>query len=379
MQVENIVNQNFKNIMIQKYSYSQADINARVANISRFSNSIHIIGRQLGVDPAILEALIAVESSGNPNAGAGRTTGAKGLMQIIKQTWEGTINAFPTVKFKGTELRNFYNRDLNDAWADADLNILIGTLTLILKARSLTKMTGISITADDPADAAMLFTSYNAGEYTVTKAYQRAVAGGSRNPEWDFLDAPYLKGAINDVVNRFNLSWNVDGKYKEISEYAGRVLTFLDLFKGKTTYTKPTVAVETTNTTTTTINNSINQNTDKYTIVSGDTGYKIAQKLGVTFSDLQKANSGINWSRLSIGQRLNVPTKGNFAKPVNPEPVKPTQPKTYRVQSGETLSVISRKFGISIDALKNANTSQLRRWGTVEGFAAGALITIPVA
>lgn len=365
--------------MVHKFNYSQADINTRVANISNYSSSIDTIGRQLNVEPALLKAVIAVESSGNARAGEGRTTGAKGLMQIIDQTWRSTVQNFANVNYKGTPLSSFVERDANDAWADPGLNILIGTLTLILKARSLTKMTGITVSTDDPADSILLLTSYNAGEFTVAQAYKHAVNGGSKNPEQDFVDQPYLKQAIQDVVTKFNLSWNIDAKYKEMSEYAGRVLTFLELFRGTSTYTKPTVAVATTNTTTTIVHKETNTNTTAYTVVVGDSGYKIAAKLGVSFGDLGKANPSVDWTKLKLGQQINIPGKANFTKPVQTEPVKPQTAQQYRVQKGETPSIIANRFGTTPAALKAANPAQWKRWPNgAEGFDAGAVITIPV-
>ena len=122
--------------MVPRFNYSQADINTRVSNISNYDNVIEVIGRQLGVEIALIKAVIAVESSGNPRAGEGRVTGAKGLMQIIDQTWRSTIENFPDVNYKGTSISNYKERDINNAWADTGLNVLVGTLTLILKARS---------------------------------------------------------------------------------------------------------------------------------------------------------------------------------------------------------------------------------------------------
>ncbi len=54
-----------------------------------------------------------------------------------------------------------------------------------------------------------------------------------------------------------------------------------------------------------------------------------------------------------------------------------SKPATYVVQSGESLSVLAAKFNTTIDALKAANTSKLKRWGSVEGFNAGEEIDIP--
>jgi LysM repeat protein len=358
-------------------SFSQHDINQRIGRINSYAQTIKYIGQQLAVDSNLISAIIAVESSGNARAGEGRTTGAKGLMQIIKKSWESTIQQFPNLRYRNQRLSEFIDRDLNDAWADPALNILIGTLTLIQKARSLTKMTGIDISADDPADAAMLLTAYNAGEFTVMKAFKRAVAAGSSNPQADFLNRDHLSGAIHDVVTRFNLGWDVQAKYKEISEYAEKVMIFMRLFGGASPLNKPKVAPETTEEVTKTKEHH-NKSTAKYQIVHGDTGYRIARKLGVSFAELSRANPSINWSRLSIGQRLNIPQKGNFKEPVDPTPAKPKQPIAYRVKRGETLGVIARKFQVSIGSLKAANPDKLRRWGSVEGFEAGAVIKIPV-
>lgn len=358
-------------------SYSQYDINKRIGRINGYAQTIKYIGQQMAVNSNLISAIIAVESSGNARAGEGRVTGAKGLMQVIKKSWESTVRQFPNLRYRDRKLIEFLDRDVADAWADPALNILVGTLTLILKARSLTKMTGIDISADDSADAVMLLTAYNAGEYTVMKAYKRALAAGSRNPQADFLLRSHLKGAIYDVVNRFNLSWNVEAKYKEISEYAERVMIFLRLFDGGSTLNKSNVAHEETKELAKNQEHH-NKATAKYQIVHGDTGYRIARKLGVSFRDLSQANPSINWSRLGIGQRLNIPQKGNFKEPVDPTPTKPKQPIAYRVKRGETLGIISRKFKVSIGNLKAANPSKLRRWGSVEGFEAGAVIKIPV-
>ena len=44
-----------------------------------------------------------------------------------------------------------------------------------------------------------------------------------------------------------------------------------------------------------------------YKVVAGDTGEGIAKKLGVTFSELEAANPGVNWNNLQLGQTLHAP------------------------------------------------------------------------
>lgn len=75
----------------------------------------------------------------------------------------------------------------------------------------------------------------------------------------------------------------------------------------------------------------------------------------------------------SVQADVPVTTEAVAAAP-EPEVAKPT---THVVQSGESLWKLSQKFGVSQDALKQANPSQLKRWGNVEGFNAGVTITIP--
>lgn len=45
-----------------------------------------------------------------------------------------------------------------------------------------------------------------------------------------------------------------------------------------------------------------------YKVRSGDTGSEIAKDHGVSLSALTRANPGINWSRLSVGQSINIPS-----------------------------------------------------------------------
>ncbi len=47
----------------------------------------------------------------------------------------------------------------------------------------------------------------------------------------------------------------------------------------------------------------------EYVVKSGDTGMKIANANGVSVSDLQAVNAGVNWSGLKVGQKLKLPKK----------------------------------------------------------------------
>lgn len=54
-----------------------------------------------------------------------------------------------------------------------------------------------------------------------------------------------------------------------------------------------------------------------------------------------------------------------------------TAATTHVVAAQETLAKIAEKYGITVEALKAANTGKLKTWGTVQGFNAGETVTIP--
>ena len=95
---------------------------------------------------------------------------------------------------------------------------------------------------------------------------------------------------------------------------------------------------------------------DTYTVKSGDTLYSIANKYGLTVNELKSLNN-LTSDLLSIGQVLNV---SNSA-------VTPTPSNTYTVKSGDSLYSIAKQYGVTVDALKSANgkTSNLLSIGEV--------------
>ncbi len=47
----------------------------------------------------------------------------------------------------------------------------------------------------------------------------------------------------------------------------------------------------------------------EYIVKPGDGGAKIARANGVSLSDLQAVNPGVNWTKLSVGQKIKLPAK----------------------------------------------------------------------
>jgi LysM repeat protein len=97
-----------------------------------------------------------------------------------------------------------------------------------------------------------------------------------------------------------------------------------------------------------------------YTVKSGDTLGKIALDYSVSVSDLSSWN-GVKGYLIYPGQVLKV-SKGN-GQPAKAEPAAPAPSKqetgsdqqTYTVRSGDTLSHIAIKYGVSVSELKSWN------------------------
>lgn len=76
-----------------------------------------------------------------------------------------------------------------------------------------------------------------------------------------------------------------------------------------------------------------------YTMKKGDNLSTVAQKYGVSVSDIIKANNIKNPNKVAVGTKLVIPPKT----------------KKYTVQKGDTLTGIAKKFGTTLSALKSAN------------------------
>ncbi|STY91459.1 LysM peptidoglycan-binding domain-containing protein [Moraxella bovis] len=110
-------------------------------------------------------------------------------------------------------------------------------------------------------------------------------------------------------------------------------------------------------------------NTSTYKVQSGDTLTAIAKKLGVSNADIAALNSFNANSPLIAGQTIKVPaTNAQVERKLNNQSVK------YTVQSGDSLTSVANKYGISVVELATANN--LSR---TAGLIRGRTITIPAA
>jgi len=88
-----------------------------------------------------------------------------------------------------------------------------------------------------------------------------------------------------------------------------------------------------------------------YTVKSGDTLSYIAQLHGVSIDAIVRANKLGSANALQVGQVLVIPLHGEEATP----PAARNGKTVHVVLSGETLSEISRQYGVSIEAILQAN------------------------
>lgn len=91
-----------------------------------------------------------------------------------------------------------------------------------------------------------------------------------------------------------------------------------------------------------------------YVVAPGDTLGAIATRLGVTLQDVLDASGLTVDSVLQVGQEITVPAGGS-AVAEETAPSVPASGTSYVVASGDTLGGIASQFGITIDALMDAN------------------------
>lgn len=107
-----------------------------------------------------------------------------------------------------------------------------------------------------------------------------------------------------------------------------------------------------------------------YQIQRGDRLYSLARRFGIPLDDLMSANPGIDPRRLRVGQSIRIPKS---IPKSTPSTRSRTNGKTYLVKRGDTLTRIARQNGVSIRALKRANSL------TSDRILVGQRLRIPVA
>jgi LysM repeat protein len=104
----------------------------------------------------------------------------------------------------------------------------------------------------------------------------------------------------------------------------------------------------------------------EYVVTKGDSFSTIAKKTGVSAKAIQDANPTVVPTKLKVGQKLQIPPPSSSAAPT----VSGSAPShsttvggatTYTVKSGDSLTKIASKYGVSIKALRSANNMKTDR------------------
>ncbi|MGL4608944.1 MAG: LysM peptidoglycan-binding domain-containing protein [Trueperaceae bacterium] len=90
----------------------------------------------------------------------------------------------------------------------------------------------------------------------------------------------------------------------------------------------------------------------EYTIVAGDSWWKIADRFSTTPEEVAHLN-GRDLNTLSIGEIIKVPAPDPAVLAVNEENLQGV--KTYTVKVGDTLFSIARAFSTSVERIRQAN------------------------
>jgi LysM repeat protein len=87
----------------------------------------------------------------------------------------------------------------------------------------------------------------------------------------------------------------------------------------------------------------------------GETISEIADEYGVTQRELRTWNRLDGRSRIYVGQRLRVVSPDAAPTAPRKETPEPDGMRTHVVQRGETLKGLAKRYGVSIQALREAN------------------------
>lgn len=126
-----------------------------------------------------------------------------------------------------------------------------------------------------------------------------------------------------------------------LNGYNGRLdmnYAYKDFVLNKNGNTNPTPVI---------VEKSNNTSSSTYTVVAGDTLSGIAARYGTTVDNLVALNGIANPNKIYVGQVLKI--NGNISNNTS------TSTGTYKIQSGDTLSGIAKKYNTSVSYLAQIN------------------------
>ena len=175
---------------------------------------------------------------------------------------------------------------------------------------------------------------------------------------------------LSSIANRFSTTVNTLAHLNDIQNvnriYVGqRLLVRQSAPVNNQNTTTTTTTTSNQNHTTAPVNN--NNTVKTYTVKSGDTLSAIANRFGMNYIQLAQINNIRNVNRIYVGQTLRLQAQVNnstVSQPVHnntnnvkpaPAPTPTTNNAAYTVKSGDTLSGIASRFGVSYEQLARLN------------------------
>lgn len=157
---------------------------------------------------------------------------------------------------------------------------------------------------------------------------------------------------LTRVAAKHNLSVSQLASYNNLS-------TDSQLLRGQTLWLVPN-KVKTDSAKTSAQSKASAQSSKTYKVKSGDTLTSVANALGVTTNDIAKLNDFDSNAKLIAGQTIKVPASANTSTTTNAQ-ASSTSGRTlsntenYKVKSGESLTSIANKYGVSVADLAKTN------------------------
>ena len=107
---------------------------------------------------------------------------------------------------------------------------------------------------------------------------------------------------------------------------------------------------------------AVDRNAEFHSVKSGDTVSAIARMYGLSMEKIRQLNPGMNLDRISLGQKIRVKAAAVQTAPSQSAPAPQmsqttSDPEYHIVKSGDTISSISKRYGVTIRDIQNMNPS----------------------
>lgn len=228
-----------------------------------------------------------------------------------------------------------------------------------LTPRQLAEMNGMSANSNLLRGVRLSLIDSNSGSNSkkaVDVTEEKASAKNDRQPALELVNYKVKRGEyLKLIAERYGISHNDLADMNDLSATAS-------LAVGQTIKVpqQKTGGAERGNNERVNAESSTKVATASYTVKSGDTLSKIANRFDSSNEDIAKLNKFSASTMVRVGQVITVPE-------VNVEPEKPS---SYQVQSGDTLTAVAAKFDMTPQALASLNdlktSSNLMRGATLK-------------